>query len=198
MVEEITAMQITIALGEHQPRGQDTIANGPSKRPTKPLALTFDQMIGAHGAIPFGSSLDEIGRRFLAAARVLDARRLAALACSSFLVGMVCPGLYSIYSSLDLAATALDDGNELKLRFRVVDSKERIRLLRLAVSGGGWAGLLEAHARPEPVAQADMTSLATKVTPAEFSGISALVGEDPEDWASFLQRSSLLEAPTLQ
>jgi acyl dehydratase len=175
MVEEITAIQITVAFGEHEPVSQDTIENGPSVRPTQPSVLTFDQMMSARGAIPFGTSQDEIAKRFPAAARVLHASRLAALACSSFLVGMICPGLHSIYRGLELVATALNDDAELKLRFLVVRSDERFRLVRLAVSGGGWAGLLEAHARPEPVAQADLADLATRVTPREFSDVSALV-----------------------
>jgi len=173
--EGITAIQITITLGTHRPVSQDMIVDEPSVIPAAPLNLTFDQMISARGVIPIASSLDKIGRQFPAASRVLDARRLAALACSSFLVGMVCPGLHSIYRGLELVVTALDDDAEHNLRFGVVHSDERFRLLRLAVSGGGWAGSLEAHARPEPVAQADLVSLATGIRPGEFSDVSALI-----------------------
>jgi acyl dehydratase len=175
MVAEVTAIRIEITFGKHQPVSEYTIVNGPSVRSTEPLNLTFDQMTGSHGAIPFSAGSAEIAQRFPAAARALDARRLSALACSSFLVGMICPGLHSIYSGLELVATAFSDDSEHKLRFGVVESDARFRLVRLAVSGGGWTGLLEAQARPEPVGQADLASIATRVSPGEFSEVSALV-----------------------
>lgn len=175
MVEETTAIQVSITRGGQRPVTEDTIESGLTVMPTAPLALPFCQMISAGGAIPFATDPDEIAKRFPAAARVLDARRLVALACSSFLVGMICPGLHSIYRGLELVTTGLNGNAKDKLRFGVVDSDERFRLVRLAVSGGGWAGLIEAHARPEPVTQAGLGSLATKVTPGEFSDVSALI-----------------------
>lgn len=175
MVEETTAIRMMITLGEHQAVSQDIIANGPPVMPIVPLAPTFDQMTGARGAIRFATDPDEIASRFPAAARVLDARRLAALASSSFVVGMICPGLHSIYRGLELVATALGDDAWDQLRFVAVGSDERFRLVRLAVSGGGWTGSIEAHARPEPVAQADLASLARRVTAGEFRDVSAFV-----------------------
>lgn len=109
MVEETTAIQMMVRPGGDQAVSRDIITNDPSVTPTMPLNLTFDQMTSARGAIRFAGDPDEIGGRFPAAARVLDARRLAALASSSFLVGMICPGLHSIYRGLELVATALGE-----------------------------------------------------------------------------------------
>jgi len=61
------------------------------------------------------------------------------------------------------------------LHFRVVQSDPRFRMVKLAVSGGGWIGSLDAHARPEPTAQADLPRIATRVMPGEFNNVSALV-----------------------
>ena len=88
---------------------------------------------------------------------------------------MVCPGLHSIYRGLSLVTTTPSDGEIDALDFRVVDVDSRFRLVTLAVCGGGWIGSLDAHARPEPVAQADPASIAARVVPGEFKDASALV-----------------------
>jgi len=88
---------------------------------------------------------------------------------------MVCPGLHSIYRGLTFVTTQLSESDHDALHFRIVDSDPRFRLVKLAVSGGGWMGSLDAHARPEPTAQADLPSIATRVMPGEFDNVSALV-----------------------
>jgi len=99
---------------------------------------------------------------FPAAVSVLGAHRVAGLACSSYLVGMVCPGLHSIYARPNFATTFLSEGDHNTLHFRVTSNDFRFRLIKLAVSGGGWTGSIDAHARPEPAAQAGLLSIATK------------------------------------
>jgi acyl dehydratase len=174
LVEGIRAARLEVALGD--PRsGNDTRASEPLFQPRKPLDLTLAQMINCHGRIPFFSALNAGARMFPAAADALGIHRVAGLAGSSFLVGMVCPGLHSIYRGLTLDATTPSDGDHDGLVFRVVQFDPRFRLLKLAVSGGGWLGSLDVHARPEPSAQADPSSIATKVTPGEFMNASALV-----------------------
>ncbi len=174
LVEGIRAVRLEVALGD--PRSSnDTAASGALLRPTEPLVLTFEQMVSCHGRIPFFSVLDAGAQMFPAAAGALGADRVAGLACSSFLVGMVCPGLHSIYRGLTLVATTPSKADHNSLHFRVVQSDPRFRLVKLAVSGGGWTGSLDAHARPEPAAQTDLPSIATKVTPGEFRDASALV-----------------------
>ena len=174
LVEGIRAVRLEVALGD--PRSSQHIGvSEPLFQPHEPLDLTFEQMVNCHGRIPFFSALNASARMFPGAADALGIHRVAGLACSSFLVGMVCPGLHSIYRGLTLDATTPSGGDPDGLLFRVVHSDPRFRLVKLAVSGGGWTGSLDAHARPEPSTQADLPSIATKVTPGEFSDASALV-----------------------
>ena len=174
IVEDTRAVRLEVRLGA--PRSNEEIdSNEPLLQPAEPLVLTYEQMITCYGRIPFFSSPNAVSQMFPAAADALDVHRVAALACSSFLVGMVCPGLHSIYRGLILATTPLGEGDNDVLHFRAADSDARFRLLKLAVSGGGWVGFLDAHARPGPRAQADPASIAASVAPAEFDHVSALV-----------------------
>jgi hypothetical protein len=179
LVEGIRTIRLEIALGEATldgPHSSDAIrSNEPLLQPAEPLALTFEQMINCHGRIPSFSVPHVVCTLFPAVANALGVRRVAGLACSSFLVGMVCPGLHSIYRGLRLVTVPASETDHDALHFRVTHSDPRFRLLKLAVSGCGWMGSLDAHARPEPVDQPDLPSLAAKVEPGEFGSSSALV-----------------------
>jgi acyl dehydratase len=174
LVDGTRAVRLEVILGD--PRSGDEISsNAPLFQPAEPLVLRFEQMINCYGRIPILFAPIAVCQMFPTAANVLDVHRVAALACSSFLVGMVCPGLHSIYRGLSLATTPLGEGHNDVLHFRAVHSDPRFRLVKLAVSGGGWVGFLDAHARPEPTTQADLASIAASVEPGEFDHVSALV-----------------------
>jgi acyl dehydratase len=174
VVEGVRVVRLEVALGDPRSRS-DSPSNEPLLQPAEPLSLTFEQIMTCHGRVPFYSTRDAVRRAFPVAANALGVSRVAALACSSFLVGMVCPGLHSIYRGLTLVTTVPSDDDHDALHFRVVDTDSRFRLVKLAVSGGGWMGSVDAHARPEPVAQADPVTIAARVVPGEFKDASALV-----------------------
>ena len=84
------------------------------------------------------------------------------------------PGL-ALDLSQPLNLTATPELDRDGLRFRVKYSDEDYRLIRLAVAGAGWSGLIDTFARPEPTAQADLARIATHVAANEFAGTAALV-----------------------
>ncbi len=175
VVEGTTAIRIGVVFGDPA-ASNDTISNEPLLQPKESLVLTFEQMIDCHGRVSFSSALGgDAGRMFPAAAGALGTQRVEWLVCSSFLVGMVCPGLHSIYSSLNLTTTQQIEDNRDALYFRVAHSDSRFRLVRLAVSGGGWTGSLDTLVRPDPTTQADLSRIATNVAPGEFRDANALV-----------------------
>src|SRR5215472_2422466 len=174
LVEGIRALRLEVALGDPRPN-HDTGSSEPLLQPTEPLILTFEQMVNCHGRVLFFSVPNTVCQMFPAAADALGVQRVAALACSSFLVGLVCPGFHSIYRGLNLFTVPLRECDHDALQFRVAHSDPRFKLVKLAVSGGGWMGSLDAHARPEPTAQPDLPSIATRVMPGEFHNVSALV-----------------------
>lgn len=173
MFEDITVLDVDLEFGDCRP-DHEMIVDGPIHQRTQPSELTFDQMATSSGKVALANSAS-IAQMFPAAAHVLGVERVSALAHSSYLVGMVCPGLHSIYRNLRLALTPLDKGGFEGLHFRVKYSDSDYRLLRLAVSGSGWTGLIDTNARPAPTAQVDLADAAKRVAAGEFKGASALV-----------------------
>lgn len=174
LVGSLRVLRVELAAGDPT-ADNDVRSDEPLLQPSEPLVLSFEQAIDCHGQIPLVSTPDAVGRLFPAAADRLGIWRVAGLARSSFLVGMVCPGLHSLYRGLTLHTTPLNKGNHDVLQFRVSHSDPRFRLVRLALSGGGWKGTLDAHLRAEPTAQADAVNIAATVVPGEFANARALV-----------------------
>ena len=61
-------------------------------------------MEGLSGRLAFASPPDAVATLFPAATVWLGPRRIGALAATTLLVGMVCPGLHSIYGGLTVEA----------------------------------------------------------------------------------------------
>jgi hypothetical protein len=142
--------------------------------PQTPRNLSLDQMAGLSGRLPLQMTAEDAAALFPAATTWLGARRIAALAASTCLVGMVCPGLYSIYSELSIVACAESDLQDF-LAFRVAKTDPRFQLVELEIAGGGLSGTVTSFIRTPPVRQATMESLAGVVDPAEFAGSVALI-----------------------
>ena len=174
VVEGIRAIRIDVAFNRLS-SNRDLIRDAPLYRPDDPLTPTFEQMDGLHGRVAVFSASDKICRMFPAAATKLGARRVAGLACSSFLVGMVCPGLNSVYLGLNLVMAPSNEDDHAGLHFQVANRYPGSRRVRLAVAGAGWIGSIDALVRAKPTTQADLAVLMNRVAPGEFNGASALV-----------------------
>ncbi|MET0258811.1 MAG: MaoC/PaaZ C-terminal domain-containing protein [Methylobacterium sp.] len=169
----IAAVDLTIAFGEAATAALPA-EDDPFSEPLEPIALSFEAMADRRGRTRLDAGRAEaVAQAFPAVAQALGPLRTVGLACSTYLVGMVCPGLHSIYGGFRFAvnAAAVDPA----LHFRVAASDERFRNINLAVAGYGWSGTIGAFARPEPVAQCDMAAVAARVRPGEFIGTNALI-----------------------
>lgn len=152
----------------------EALSGEPVPAPAEARDLPFEAMGGVSGRLAFASSPDAIATMFPAASGWVGPRRIAALAATTLLVGMVCPGLHSIYAGLTLEAcdeSVLED----RLSFRVTATDPRVRLVRMTVVGGGLAGAVQSYARTPPTLQMSLHDLADVVEPGEFSGASALI-----------------------
>lgn len=105
----------------------------------EPLNLNFEQMSDLSGQLSFRMTPDHAVALFPAATKWLGARRIAALAASTHLVGMVCPGLHSIYSEVSLTVCAESDPEGV-LGFRVTEADARVRSIEQEITGGGLTG----------------------------------------------------------
>jgi len=141
---------------------------------TQPQNLELDELANLSGRISFQMTPGVALSSFPCATRWLGARRVEALAATSQQVGMVCPGLHSIYSGLFVFACT-DSCADAGLAFRVTEVDKRFRAVEQEIVGGGLCGTVSSFARMPPVEQAPMKALAGVVSPTEFTGSLALI-----------------------
>jgi NADP-dependent 3-hydroxy acid dehydrogenase YdfG len=115
----------------------------------------------------------DLSDRFPRVVGSLGPSRAAGLLTLSYFVGMVCPGLNSIFSTINLKLDALVHSAEA-IEFTVDRYDERFRLFNVSLRGV-LAGGLTAFLRPTPQPQLSMTAVAKRVDPAEFNGTRSLV-----------------------
>lgn len=139
-----------------------------------PIHRKFEDLHNNSGRVPFHLSRQDASASFPFVARWIGAQRVAALASTSYLVGMVSPGLHSIYSGVSVTVCE-DPGPEAGLAFRVVDSDSRFRSIEQEIAGGGLRGTVSGFARNPPIEQVAMQSLVGVVGPSEFAGSLALI-----------------------
>ncbi|MGA9136856.1 MAG: SDR family NAD(P)-dependent oxidoreductase [Methylovirgula sp.] len=169
----LTAAQIVIDFGAPA-RTNEVLSGDAVPAPAAPHDLAFEKMEGMSGRLAFAGAPHVVGDMFPAASGWLGLRRVAALAASTLLVGMVCPGLHSIYGGLTVDACDEPD-LENRLGFRVAATEQRFRLVRLLIMGGGLVGTIDSFARTPPTPQTSSHELAGVVEPDEFAGSTALV-----------------------
>ena len=97
----------------------------------------------------------------------------ASLAALSYIVGMVCPGLHSVFSSLEIDLHPEGIENSL-LRFWVRKFDPRFRLFDIEFSGC-IQGRIKAFLRPPPQAQPSVRAMSKYVGFEEFIGSRSLV-----------------------
>lgn len=119
---------------------------------------------------PWGEAL---ATRFPNAARLIGAGAVATLGRLSFYVGMVCPGLHSVFSSLRFGPTeqAAADA-DLELLLKRYDPRFKLFIVDF---GGALQGQLRAFLRPPPQPQPGTRELMTQVAFGEFRGTRSLV-----------------------
>jgi NAD(P)-dependent dehydrogenase (short-subunit alcohol dehydrogenase family)/acyl dehydratase len=138
---------------------------------SRPHDLTLAEMQGLSGILA-ATDVAELASEFPFLCEALGRRPTLVLAQLSTLVGMVCPGLHSIFSSFDVSFTA-DATSALAWRTTSID--ERFRSVVMEVRGAGIEGEVKAFARPQPVDTPGVAALAAHVSPREFEGRTALV-----------------------
>lgn len=136
--------------------------------------LSIEEMADLSGRVELVAPADEIGRLFPHAASAMGCRRVAGIALSSRLVGMICPGLHSIFSSLSVELVN-DPSSEDGLEFHVCNVFDKIRMVRMEVSSSGVRGSVQAFVRRPPIAQPTLTEIAKVVSPTEFADSCVLI-----------------------
>ena len=100
--------------------------------------------------------------------------RLTAIALLSTLVGMICPGLHSLFGgfAIDLVENF---SHQDRVGFQVSGIDERFRMVRMSISGAGIRGSVQAFLRWPPIAQASLSDVMNIVDRTEFTGSTTLI-----------------------
>lgn len=115
----------------------------------------------------------DLSRSFPRTCDRLGASRAAGLLALSYFVGMVCPGLHSIFSRVTLKLDAPVPATSF-VEFSVDRYDERFRLFNVSLTGI-LSGSLAAFLRPIPQQQLTMAEVSKRVARDEFKGTRSLV-----------------------
>lgn len=111
----------------------------------------------SEGSVPLYLDQKDLQELFPRVAARLPAIQVAQILATTRLTGMECPGLHSVFESLDLRWTAGAESAEAQARlcYAVDYSDERFSLVRLKVWGVGLKGTLSTLVRIPPVMSGD-------------------------------------------
>ena len=176
LVDSGLRQRVHVEFGEQYQSSASSIHPDDALLPLRsaPLDLKFQEIDGRFGRFTFPMSPDDAVSMFPAAAKWIGTARVRALAATTYLVGMICPGLHSIYSDLSVKACQVDPAQDV-LAFRVIETDQRFNAIDQEILGGGIAGIVRSFFRQPPLRQASMQELAGVVAPDEFSGAVVLV-----------------------
>ena len=137
-----------------------------------PLAEAPAEQVGRTFVLA-ASNAEQLAGRFPNLAAALLPQRVAAIATLSQFVGMVCPGLHSVFSSLrfEIGKPAVA-GNELTFFVKKYDARFRLFIITFE---GCIRGEIRAFLRPPPQLQPSMREVSAQVSPGEFGGTRSLV-----------------------
>ena len=168
-----TTTEITLALEDATENAVAGVApvSPPRETPGNPEP---DALSDRRGSIALHLDASAGARLFPSLGRVLSIRDTATLLGLTRVVGMKCPGLHSIFSSL-----RLDRGSEgprtTELTYQVQRWDARLSFLEMAVSAGDLAGTVQTFRRPPPARQPAFEAVRALCQPDEFSNQRALV-----------------------
>lgn len=114
----------------------------------------------------------DINNLFPSISSLLYGEQISSLLMCSYIVGMECPGLNSIFSSLKLRWDMLS--NE-KISFFTKSFDNRLPLVNIKILGTGINGEIVSIIRPKIINQPNLISLRKFVKPNDFINVRALV-----------------------
>ncbi len=140
--------------------------------PTEPIELPFADMGGATGSylLPQGPSASAALPALTAA---WGEARVQAIAGMSSIVGMLCPGLHSVFASLEFRI--VDQHGPAPFWFRTIRADDRVRSVTMAAGGSGVMAEITAFERGHPVKADPVSALRGRVGPRDFHRATALI-----------------------
>lgn len=135
----------------------------------------FDPASNPSGEIPLHLPREAARRMFPRACACLIPSDVATLLAATRLVGTECPGLYSVFSEIDIRRSISPGGPLTSMDYRVESFDDRFQRVQIGVAAPSLTGTLAAFLRPPPQHQAAFADIKRCVEPGEFDGQRALV-----------------------
>jgi len=139
----------------------------------QPNDLAFDELEGKTGYVDFFAPVQGFSQLFPAAASLVGAARLREFAACSRLVGVICPGMRSVFGRMFLRWEGHADTSQLA--YKVIQTYPEFHRITMRCEGSGIAGEIEAFSPPPPPIQLGVADLSDMVKPGEFEGQTALI-----------------------
>lgn len=137
----------------------------------EPIDTNGDDIDGLAGRIAALGDPSALPAHFAGASGWLGSSRVEGLAAVSRLVGMVCPGLHSVLTGIDVRTTRGDEAGGLEFAM----GEARHGMIPGRISGRGISGSIHCLIPAPPVRQGGIEALRALVDPTAFAGHTALV-----------------------
>ena len=149
-----------------------SLSSDTSKNECKDLSL--DDIESSSGSIPLKMQPSLAEQIFPNLAQRFTQIQIAQILSTTYLVGMECPGLHSLFTRLNLKRVVSENGG-LNLNYEVVKSDKRFSKFKIALSSVNMEGVIECFLRPKPTTQPSLSEVARSVTKNEFKDQRALI-----------------------
>ena len=174
-VEGSDIMQVTLVFGDEMiSSSENNHFDCDVEEPDTPAELDLIKLEGRAGRLAFARPAEQLATMFPHASKLIGARRVAALGCTTRLVGMVIPGLHSIYAGLELDFIKEAETRD-SIGYKVESTDENFRFVQTRISGAGVVGHVDAFSRPPPTKQPALAEIRRAVAANEFADDVALV-----------------------
>lgn len=154
-----------------QPTFHYLVHDSPSKLP--PRALSDDAIEAASGSLDLCLHVETAAKLLPHLIGCFSPLQLAVLLSTTRLVGVMCPGLHSLYFEIDLRKTM--PNKNTTMTYEVTQFDRRFGLVSIKIVAPELTGTIKAFRRPAPQEQASYLTLKKLVDSSEFVGQRALV-----------------------
>jgi hypothetical protein len=139
----------------------------------KPKEHTLDEVKNLSGEIILFFNHNLCQTLFPSLTKSIPEIQIAGLLSLTRIVGMDCPGLYSLFSSFN--CNFYETYTPAPVKYKVKQVVEKYSMVNIQVVGPGMEGELKTFMRPKPKKQPSLTEVAPLIKKEEFNSINALI-----------------------
>jgi NAD(P)-dependent dehydrogenase (short-subunit alcohol dehydrogenase family) len=156
------------------PRSRQKISAPPAASDKRPAELSLEDLRNRSGRLALTYDRSSALRLFPHLVKAAPPLQIAELLCITRLVGMKCPGLRSVLSSLDIHYDDDVAGPE-ELRYHVASVNERFLKADLEITAPGMKGTVKTFVRPGPRHQPSFAEVGKRIEGGALKNHIALI-----------------------